>query len=255
MARRCKKRRVCSLPRCQSFAPEAMAAQDDYIIMTIDEYECIRLMDFEGMTQAECAALMCVARTTVQAIYESARSKLASLLVEGKPLSISGGAYDICDGRADDCPHRRHFLHYSKDGVCNRRKNEMKKIAVTYENGQIFQHFGHTEAFKIYDVKEGKVSKGEVVSTNGSGHGALADFLKAREVDTLICGGIGAGAQNALVAADITLYGGAEGDADAAVQALLEGNLSFKADITCSHHEHHGHHGNGHACGEHGCHS
>ena len=131
----------------------------------------------------------------------------------------------------------------------------MKKIAVTYENGQIFQHFGHTEAFKIYDIEEGKVSKADVVSTNGSGHGALADFLKAREVDALICGGIGAGAQNALAAAGIILYGGAEGDADAAVQALLEGNLSFRPDITCSHHEHHGHHGNGHTCGEHGCHS
>ena len=65
------------------------------------------------------------------------------------------------------------------------------KIAVTYENGEIFQHFGHTETFKIYDIADGKVVNAEVVDTNGSGHGALAGFLVAHGVDTLICGGIG----------------------------------------------------------------
>ena len=97
------------------------------------------------------------------------------------------------------------------------------KIGVTYENGQIFQHFGHTEQFRVYEVQDGKVVSSTVVDTNGSGHGALAGFLKEQQVDTLICGGIGAGAQNALAAAGIRLYGGVSGDADAAVEALLKG--------------------------------
>lgn len=125
------------------------------------------------------------------------------------------------------------------------------KIAVTYENGQIFQHFGHTAQFKLYDVADGKVVSGEVVDTNGSGHGALAGFLRQRGVDTLICGGIGGGAQAALAEAGIRLFGGVQGDADAAVQALLAGNLGYDPNVRCSHHDH----GEGaHSCGGHTCH-
>lgn len=125
------------------------------------------------------------------------------------------------------------------------------KIAVTYENGEIFQHFGHTENFKIYTVEDGKVTAAEVTDTNGSGHGALAGFLTEKGVDTLICGGIGAGAQNALAEAGIRLYGGVSGSADEAVERLLAGQLEYDPNVMCSHHgEHHeGHHGN---CGGHG---
>lgn len=125
------------------------------------------------------------------------------------------------------------------------------RIAVTYENGQIFQHFGHTAQFKVYDVQEGKVCSAQVVDTNGSGHGALAGVLTALNVDALICGGIGGGAQMALAAAGIRLYGGVSGDADAAVEALLAGALEYNPNVQCSHHDHH--HGAEHTCGEHGC--
>ncbi len=123
------------------------------------------------------------------------------------------------------------------------------KIAVTYENGQVFQHFGHTEQFKIYTVESGAVTAQEIVDTNGSGHGALAGFLTGHGVDTLICGGIGGGAQNALAEAGIRLYGGVNGGADEAVQALLSGKLDFDPNVHCDHHEH----GEGHDCGSHGC--
>ena len=125
------------------------------------------------------------------------------------------------------------------------------RIAVTYENGQIFQHFGHTEAFKIYDVENGAVQNAAVVPTNGSGNGALAGFLSENGVDTLICGGIGGGAQMALATAGIQLYGGVAGDADEAVQALLAGTLGYNPNVRCSHHDHE--HGEGHTCGQHGC--
>lgn len=138
------------------------------------------------------------------------------------------------------------------------------KIAVTYENGQIFQHFGHTEKFKVYDVDGGQIKSTQVVDTNGSGHGALGEFLKAEGVKTLICGGIGGGAQTALAEAGIEIYGGVSGDADKAVEQLLEGKLVYNPDVKCNHHgsdgEHghscgsHGHeHGEGHSCGGHNC--
>ena len=126
----------------------------------------------------------------------------------------------------------------------------MMRIAVTYENGEIFQHFGHTEQFKIYDVQDGKIIASEVVDTNGSGHGALAGVLSALNVDALICGGIGGGAQMALKEAGIRLYGGVSGSADAAAEALAVGKLDFNPDVRCDHHDHHG---EGHTCGSHGC--
>ena len=125
------------------------------------------------------------------------------------------------------------------------------KIAVTYDGGNIFPHFGHTEEFKIYTVENGKITSAEIVPTNGSGHGALAGFLAERGVDTLICGGIGGGAINALAAVGITLYGGASGNADDAVSALLSGSLVYDPNAKCDHHEHE--HEHGHSCGNHSC--
>ena len=133
------------------------------------------------------------------------------------------------------------------------------KIAVTYENGLVFQHFGHTQQFKLYTVENGKITSSEVVDTNGSGHGALAVFLKTHGVDTLICGGIGGGAQAALAQAGIQVYPGIQGDADQAAQALAKGELKQNTQATCNHHhegEHHhcGHHHHGegeHHCGHH----
>ena len=127
------------------------------------------------------------------------------------------------------------------------------KIAVTYEDGQIFQHFGHTKAFKLYTVEDNKVVSSDVVDTNGSGHGALAGMLRILGVNTLICGGIGGGAKTALKDAGIALYGGVTGNADTAVEEFLAGTLIYNPDIRCSHHDD-GHHGEGHICGNHGCH-
>lgn len=114
------------------------------------------------------------------------------------------------------------------------------RIAVSYDNGQVFQHFGHTERFKVYDVEPGKNTIATLVNTNGSGHGALADILKKISVNTLICGGIGDGARRALKEAGICLYGGVSGDADKAVEDLIAGKLIYNPDIACEHHgEHH----------------
>ena len=121
------------------------------------------------------------------------------------------------------------------------------KIAVTYENGQVFQHFGHTEAFKLYEIEAGQIVSSEVVSTNGSGHEALAGFLATLSADVLLCGGIGGGAQAALADTGIEICSGVEGDADAAVMAYLRGEL-VSAGVNCDHHHDHAE-GEGCNCG------
>ena len=126
-------------------------------------------------------------------------------------------------------------------------------IAVTYENEKIYQHFGHTAQFKVYHVENGEILSSQVVDTLGSGHGALAGFLKAYHVDILICGGIGGGARMALAQAGIAVYGGVSGLADVAAQAFAEGRLVFDPNARCSHHDHDHHHEDGHTCGNHGC--
>lgn len=220
--------------------------------MTVDEYEAVRLMDHQGLTQAQCAQQMGIARTTVTAIYDSARRKLAKALVEGRRLVVAGGSYRVCLGAEESCPGRRR--------CCARRRmkgaEKDMRLAVTYENGAVFPHFGHTSQFKLYQVENGAVTESHVEDTQGAGHGALAGFLKERGVEALICGGIGPGAQTALAQAGIQVYAGVSGEADQAVQALLEGRLNYQDDATCDHHEHHHGHDCGHGehqCGSHGC--
>lgn len=279
MARPPKKRFICCLPKQSCFRPDGPAAGD--IILTVDEYETIRLIDLEGSTQEECSRQMQVARTTVQSIYNEARRKLADAIVNGRRLLITGGDYRLCSRYDSACGRgcrkrcrrsaeplcatadasRAPDAHLRAAGIGPRSQTtpqktmtgglQPMKIAVTFDNGEIFQHFGHTEQFKLYEVEDGHVVSSIVVDTNGSGHGALAGFLTEYGVDTLICGGIGGGAQNALASMGIRLYGGCSGSADEAVAALLAGSLDYNPDVHCDHHSHE--HGEGHTCGDHGC--
>lgn len=122
------------------------------------------------------------------------------------------------------------------------------KIAVTYDNGNVFQHFGRTENFKVYEVEDNKVISSEIIGSNGIGHGALAGLLADEEIEVLICGSIGDGAQNALAEAGITLVAGAEGNTDDVVTSYLAGEL-ISTGANCDHHDHE----EGHSCGDHGC--
>ena len=258
MARPQKCRRICNVPRTDSFRPEKHTGESP-IIMTVDEYEVIRLVDLEEKTHEQCALQMDISRSTVQEIYENARRKLAACIVYGRKLVIAGGNYRVCDGR-ENC--RCELKCGQAD---NNKRTELKnrnrggftmKIAVPYENGQIFQHFGHTERFKFYETDNTEIVNSEIIETAGSGHGALAGFLMKHGADTLICGGIGGGAQTALAEVGIRLYGGVSGDADTAVTELLSGKLNYNPDVQCSHHEHHGENNScgSHSCGNKGCH-
>ena len=221
MPRKQRCRCIGGYPDHWEFSPEESSDKEP-VVMGLDEFETIRLLDREGLTQEQCAERMGVARTTGTAIYD------------GRRLLIRGGNYQLND--------------QGSENIMQKGSDRMR-IAVTYENGEIFQHFGHTEQFKLYDVEAGKIVADQIVPTNGSGHGALAGFLKAAQVDALICGGIGMGAQNALAEAGIRLYGGVTGSADAAALALAEGRLEYDPDAKCDHHGHH--HGEGHECGHH----
>ena len=205
MPRQPRCRCIGNFPAYWSFSPDDPTEQP-VIILTLDEYETIRLLDREGLTQEQCAEKMQIARTTVTAIYESARRKLATALVDGCPLHIAGGFYRMSPDS------------YASIKPIVKGKNIMR-IAATYENGEIFQHFGRTEQFKLYDVEDGKIVSSEVVGTDGMAHRA-----------------------------GIKIYPGVSGSADEAAKALAAGNLQYDPDAHCDHHEH----GEGHECGHEG---
>lgn len=239
--RKTKSRQVETMPEYTQFEPQGIT-YGEQIVLSVDEFETIRLIDLEHLNQELAANRMNVARTTVTAIYERARTKLADAIVNGKLLLIEGGhvhlQYDVVDYNI---------------GTRTDKGEQIMRIAITYDNGNIFQHFGKTSQFKLYDVEDGKVITSRVVDTKGAGHGALAGFLTANKVDTLICGGIGGGAQQALRDADIKLFGGVSGNTDEAVEMLLKDELEFNPDVQCNHHGEHHHHEGG--CGNHGCHN
>ena len=168
MPRPVRCRRIGQMPAFRSFSPDD-APDAEVIRLTLDEYETLRLMDAEGLNQEACAAQMNVARTTVTAIYESARHKIATALVRGKRLQITGGCCEFAP-----VPPPEHLIMKGSQNM---------RIAIPYEQGEIFQHFGHTEQFKLYDVENGTIIREQIVNTNGSGHGALAGFLQAAQAD------------------------------------------------------------------------
>ena len=241
MARPTRCRKIEQLPTFRSFSPDD-AVPTETVKLTVDEFEALRLLDHEGLSQEGCATRMQVARTTVTAIYESARRKLAEALVTGRRLRICGGSYRLGPQGTENI---------------ERKGQEHMRIAIPYENGEVFQHFGHAAQFKLYDAEDGKIVKEQLAAPAGAGHGALAGWLAGAGVDALICGGIGGGAQNALREAGVKLYAGVQGSADEAAKALAEGSLQFDPDAKCDHHgeghgEGHCHHGEGH--GEGHCH-
>ena len=241
MPRPNKPKCVQKLPICQTYYPAGKENSCHEIVLSVEEYETLRLLDYQGMTQAQCARQMGIARATVQSLYTEARKKTARFLVEGAGLCIRGGNF---------CIEEPKEKNGSEKGVFK------MKIAVTYENGEVFQHFGHTEQFKVYTAEDGKILSSEIVDTNGRGDGALAGFLKNLGVEVLICGGIGGGARNALAEAGIRLFPGACGNADAQAEAFLAGSLNYNPDTMCNHHHHegegcHGHGEEGHTCGGH----
>lgn len=239
LGRRPKVREVGLVPEYLRFAPDGVTRERS-LELALDELEAIRLIDLMGFDQQEAASSMGVARSTVAGIYDRARRKVADFLVNGGELVVGGGNVRFRAGTEA----RERTWALSKG-------ERTMRIAVTYEDGRVFQHFGRTEQFKVYEVEDGEVTSSQVLGSNGVGHGALAGLLAEGGVDLLICGGIGGGAQAALAQAGVEVYPGQEGGADSVVEAYLAGRLVKLESATCDHHDHE--HGQG--CGGHegGC--
>ncbi|MDD5922493.1 MAG: DUF134 domain-containing protein [Eubacteriales bacterium] len=255
MPRPQRKRTIYQIPECRTFTADKAAGE---VHVTLDELEAIRLMDQEGLDQSGCAERLHVSRTTAQNIIRSAHAKIADALVNGRTIRIGGGNVDFSDDREFGCCRWDVESVSRIGGLTEQMEGKQMIIAVTYENGtgDIFQHFGKTKYFKMYDVENHQVASSRIISTNGQGHSALAGILSVLHADVLICGGIGGGAQMALSEAGIKLYGGCAGSADQAVSDFIAGKLQYQEDVRCDHlGEHHG--GCEHELGScgHGCHN
>ena len=258
MPRPSRCRRVCAEPIFKTFGADTNETISP-ITLFVDEYEVIRLVDYEERTHEQCAEQMQISRTTVTEIYEKARFKLADAIVNGKKLVISGGHYKTCQGIAQrNCPGRCRWRRGNQSQMKNTFEGaNIMKIAIPVKNENIYQHFGMASVFKIYTVENNQITATTMEETNGRGHGAMLDVLLANAVNCVICGGIGDGAIQALNQADIKLYAGISGVADDAVASLIAGTLQSDMQAACSKHQHahpgqcaHGdcgqHHGNCH---------
>ncbi len=226
MARPKKKRNISLFPTSSEFVATRCDNRNK-VSLSIDEFEVIKLLDYENLSQEEAAYRMNVARTTVTSIYDKARKKLANFLIEGRRLVIQNGDEGVFKG---------NVLASIEIIASNKGELTIMRIAVPYENGEIFQHFGRTPAFKIYDVEDKKIVKSEILSCEGNGHAALGGWLTAHHVNAVICGGIGAGAIGVLSGANIKVFTGVVGKADQAINGLIDGTLECGLSDNCDHH-------------------
>lgn len=228
---------IRSTPPVNVFCPgkRPLEAAQGSINLMIEEWETLRLVDYAGLEQTEAARSMGISRQSVQMQLASARKKLARAVVEGLPLQIQGETKQTL----------------IRDRILTKRKSKMK-IAVTEQHAHVFPHFGRTPEFYVVTAEDGKIVEEGIIAAPAEGHGALVGFLVDQGVDSLICGGIGAGAVNSLRAAGIQIYAGASGSVKEQVLSLLSGQLPQQGDANCDHHdghEHHHHHEHEHGSG------
>ena len=269
MPRPSRCRRVCCEPLVRLFAPQG--GEDlTPVVLLVEEYEAIRIVDLEKRTHDQCAQQMQISRTTATEIYEKARFKIADAIVNGKPLVIEGGNYRICQETnccacAGRCRRKTVAQSAAQDEI---QGVSHMKIALPVKNDAIFQHFGMAPNFKIAEVQDGHIVSTETIAAGGHGHASVVNLLVKNAVDCVICGGLGPGAVKSLAQANIALYAGNEGDCDIAIAALIAGTLQNNVEAAtagrgghhchgheesgCGCHGHHGHEEEGCGCHGHG---
>lgn len=245
-------RRVCAEPAFRSFHP-GCDKKATPVTLFVEEYETIRLVDFEKQTHEQCAQQMQISRTTVTEVYEKARFKIADAIVNGKPLLIQGGNYEVCRGSNQDCPRKcRYKCIAQSNQVSNSIGEEKMKIAIPVKNDVIYQHFGMASQFKVYTIENNRVAHTETLISEGRGHGTKLDLLLSNGIHCVICGGIGEGAITGINRAGIELIVGVSGTADEAVTAYLAGGLQSNLELASSKSQHQGHNDHDH-CGHGHC--
>jgi len=239
MTRPSKCRTVCVAPGCRVFS--ARGGSGGQVELELDELETLRLADLEGLEQDAAAERMGVSRGTFQRILYSARKKAADALTNGKGIRIFGGNCEIaskpCGAKA--CCSKCRFETVKKQIA--KPKGEAMIIAITTEGNDVFQHFGQCRQFTLAHIENGVVVGRKLVNPENGGHGMHASFLAESNVETLICGGIGPGAQQMLAEQGIKTLAGVQGSVDDALKNFLAGSLSASAEATCNHHHDDGH--------------
>lgn len=231
MPRPRKCRKVCGLPNTVEFHPVNNRMEKQPVILTVDEYETIRLIDKEGMSQEECSAQMEVARTTVQQIYTSARKKLAETLVDGRPLKILGGHYKICNGEIHSCGYGRccKYRSHEKDNQNLKEGNKMKiAIPVDEDKKSICVSFARAPYFMMVDETDEKIEIVENMAAFAQGGAGLkaAQFLVDQNVQSLITVRCGENSAQVLQAANIAIYKSENTDAKQNIQLFKEKKLA-----------------------------
>lgn len=237
---------IRSAPPITCLGPaKAESLDSSLIILDMEEWEALRLVDYAGMDQQTAARSMGISRQSVQTLLASGRAKLARMVVEGLTLKIADTN-----------------IVAIKPNIQKSERKHIMKIAVTAQHTEVFPHFGRTPEFYIVEAEDGKIVSEKIIAAPAEGHGALVEFLVEQGVDTIICGGIGGGAVNGLRANNIQIFSGASGPVKQQVLSLLAGLLPQTGDANCDHHnenchehqhgqKHGGGHGHGH--GEHKC--
>jgi predicted Fe-Mo cluster-binding NifX family protein/predicted DNA-binding protein (UPF0251 family) len=220
---------------------------NEIIVMTIDEYETIRLIDLEGMMQEECADKMNVARTTVQRIYNDARRKLAASLVNGNILKMEGGEYKLCEEnepvkRCPDCIKNRCFSGINPDKEKNELKGETMKVAIPVEgkemNSALCPSFGRTPFFLIYDLEKGEAEY--IVNTAAESQGGAgikaAQLIVDKGIEQLLTYRCGENSASVLQQAGIKIYKALNGTIQENLEALKEEKLALLTEFHAGFH-------------------
>lgn len=227
MPRPRKCRRVCRLPATIEFGPVGQEAEGQPVLLTIDEFEALRLIDKLGLSQEECSAYMQVARTTVQAIYSSARKKLAEALVDGRRLRIEGGDYRLCEGGEGFCGCGRcHRLDISPEKGSEKEENSMKIAIPLDENKQDVCIVLARAPYFLFsqDGQESIVDNPAAQAQSGAGL-QVAQFLVDNEADVLITVRCGENAAEVFQAAGMKIYKSLGSSAREDLEALAQNRL------------------------------
>ena len=233
MPRPRKCRMVCRLPGASEFVPLDGRKDASPIVLTVDEFEALRLIDGEDYSQEQCGEQMHIARATVQQIVDSARKKISFALVEGRPLKILGGEYRLCEGGAARCGCCRAGC-----GRClrNRKEGFAMRIAVAANGNEVAGHFGHCENFWLYDVENQAIVKEESIPNPGHRPGFLPNFWETTAQNVVIAGH-GRKCGGYFAHRNIETILGASGDAHGGGKLICAGELHSDASA-CHKHEH-----------------
>ncbi len=233
MPRPVKCRKVCQLPPAHEFRPTGELSDDAIVTLTVDEYEAVRLIDYQGLSQKDCGGYMRIARTTVQAIYNSARKKLAQALVEGMTLRIAGGNFELCSGDEATCGCGGCARHRKTSAIVSTKEDKPMKIAISVEENtvDVCPFAARSPYFLFYENGESTVVENPAAQAESGAGIQAAQFLIDNDVTHFIAARVGGNAAEVLKAAGIPVYTSANKTAAEDIAALEAGKLEEQKGV------------------------